>query len=98
MGAGRVGGPCRTPALTLPNSTTPTLRSVGGFEIDIPVWRPQPSEEYEVDAPQAVLDSLGKIENMFGASLRLVSTKDGGWGVVLGHFMCLCGGEWQGPV
>lgn len=54
-------------------------RSVGGFEIDIPDWRPQPSAAYAVDAPQSVLDSLGKIENMFGASLRLVSTTDGGW-------------------
>jgi hypothetical protein len=53
--------------------------SVGGFEIDIPDWRPQPSEEYEVDVSPKVVESLGKIENMFGAALRLVSTKDGGW-------------------
>jgi hypothetical protein len=51
--------------------------SVGGFEIDIPDWRPQPAQAYDVDVPPAVVDSLGKIENMFGASLRLVSTKDG---------------------
>ncbi len=64
--------------------------SVGGFEIDIPDWRPQPSAAYAVDVPQEVVESLGKIENMFGASLRLVSTKDGGCAQCVDVGVCVC--------
>ncbi|EWM23156.1 hypothetical protein Naga_100043g3 [Nannochloropsis gaditana] len=52
--------------------------SVDGFEIDLPDWRPQPAQRYRIVDP-AVMEQLGKIENMFGASLRLVSTEDGIW-------------------
>jgi len=67
--------------------------SVDGFEIDIPDWRPQPAQHYEIVDP-SVLEQLGKIENMFGASLKLVSTHEGVWRFLyLGNIRNLIGAE-----
>lgn len=67
--------------------------SVDGFEIDIPDWRPQPAQKYEIVDP-SVQEQLGKIENMFGASLRLVSTYDGIWRFLyMGNIRNLIGAE-----
>jgi len=67
--------------------------SVDGFEIDIPDWRPQPVQHYEIVDP-SVLEQLGKIENMFGASLKLVSTHKGVWRFLyLGNIRNLIGAE-----
>ena len=67
--------------------------SVDGFEIDLPDWRPQPNQRYEIVDP-AVQGQLGKIENMFGASLRLVSTADGVWRFLyMGNIRNIIGAE-----
>lgn len=62
--------------------------SVGGFEVDLPDWRPQPAAAYGVDVGAEVVAAVEeKVANMFGSSLRLVSTKDG---VFLCEKWCVC--------